>query len=160
MRIRELTLQEALALLPYTTGLSATISIALVAFKAWRQPAFPYVGTVIGIAAGALLVAVVVALLVRLRPLASPRWLNAGGATSWALGLQLGVLLLTVPVFALVKGVAADDVQWTWTYLNKRWLVALYSLMFGTVGVFPVLCEWWRASPVTPRRVPLFLARA
>ena len=153
MRIRQLTLRDALALFPYTAGVAALSSMALVTIKASRSPAFPYTGTVDGLAAITLLAAGALGLWMRGRAVALPRWMNARGAIAWALGLQLGVLLLAVPVFALVKGVAADDLHWNWPYLNKRWLVALYSLAIASVVVFPVAFEWWRGS-ADAARVP------
>ena len=150
MRIRQLTLHDALALLPYTTGTAAVISVALVTAKLWRDPTFAYAGTVDRLAAGGLLLAVALRLLLRTRRRAVPDGVSARGATSWALGLQLGILLLTVPVLVLVTHVAADDLRWTWPYLNKRWLVALYSLALGTFVVFPVAFDWWRSAPGTP----------
>jgi hypothetical protein len=146
MRIRQLGLHGALTLLPYTTGLSAVVSVGLVAVKAWRQPAFAHAGIVVGLAAGAMLVALAIGLWLRHRTIDTPAWLNARGAASWALGLQLGVVLLTVPVFVLVTHVAADDLQWSWPFLNKRWLVALYSLGVGTLVLLPVAAEWWRSD--------------
>lgn len=142
MRLRHLSLRDALGLLPYTTGIAAGVSVALVAVKAWRQPGFPHAGAVTGLAAGAAIIALAIGLRLRRRTLDRPPWMNARGAASWALGLQLGVLLLTIPVAALVKNVAADDLRWTWPFLNKRWLMALYSLAIGAVVVFPVAFEW------------------
>ena len=101
--------------MPYTIDVAAIVSVALVSVKVWRQPGFPHARTVADLALGAALVALTIGLLLRTRTLHKPAWLNARGATSWALGLQLGVLLLAVPVLALVKNVAADDVRWTWT---------------------------------------------
>ena len=147
MRSRNLTLQNALVLLPYTTGLAAVVSVALVTVKAWRQPGFPHAGTVTYMAVGAMLAALAIGLRFRARAVRIPVWMSARGAASWAFGLQAGVVLLTIPVLALVKNVAADDLQWTWPFLNKRWLVALYSVAVGTVVVLPVACEWWRAAP-------------
>jgi hypothetical protein len=154
MRTRQLTLHDALALLPYTTGTAAVISAALVTAKAWLDPTFAYAGTVDRLAAGGLLLAVALRLLLRTRRRAVPDWLSARGATSWALGLQFGILLLTVPVLVLVTHVAADDLHWTWSYLNKRWLVALYSLAIATFVVFPVAADWWRSAPGEPARDP------
>lgn len=146
MQIRQPTLRDALVLLPYTIGVAAVVSVALVTVKTWRQPGFAHAGTVNAIAAASLIVAVAIGLRLWRHPIETPSWMHAGGAASWALALQLGVLLLTVPVFALVKNVAADELRWSWPFLNKRWLVTLYSLAIGTFVVFPVAIEWWRAS--------------
>ena len=146
MHIRDLTLHDALRLLPYTTGGAASVSVALVSVKAWRQPGFPYAGTVTALAVAAALVALAIGLRLRRRPFRNPAWVNVRGAASWALGLQIGIVLLTIPALALVKNVAADDLRWSWPYLNKRWLVALYSLAVGTFVVCPVAVDWWRSA--------------
>ena len=153
VQIRHLTLRDVLVLLPFTTGAAAVVSVALVTVKAWRQPSFAYADVVRVIAAVAVLVAIAISVGLRGRARNPPPWLNRFGATSWLLGLQLGILCLAVPVFALVKNVAADNLEWSWTYLNKRWLVALYAVLIATVVVFPVACAWWRAAPqAVPRR--------
>lgn len=145
MPIRQLNLREALALVPYTAGAAALISAGLVTIKAARSPSFPYAGVVDGLAAATLVAAAALNWWMRRRPMTAPSWMDERGAIAWTLGLQLGVLLLVVPVFALVTHVDADDLHWNWPYLNKRWLVALYSLAIGTFVVFPVAFQWWRA---------------
>ena len=145
MRIRQLNLRDAVALAPYTAGAAALTSAALVTIKAARDPSFPYAGIVDGLAAATLVGAAAFSWRARKRPVTAPPWMDESGAIAWLLGLQLGVLLLVVPVFALVTRIEADDLHWNWPYLNKRWLVALYSLAIATVVVFPVVFRWWRA---------------
>ena len=142
-RIRRLTPTNALGLLPYTTGLAASVCVALVTAKTWRQPSFPYARTVTALATGALIIALLLHASLRTRAARIPEWIDAEGATSWLLGLQLGVLLLTIPVLTLVTNIAADQEQWTWPFLNKRWLVALYFLAVATFLVFPIAFQWW-----------------
>jgi hypothetical protein len=146
MRIRQLTLHDALALLPYSMGTASLIAVALVTTAAWRQAAFPYAGTVDTLAAGVLLVGVSAGLLLRRRTVVAPPWLGARGAIAWALGLQCGLLLLAVPVLALVTHVEADDLHWTWTYLNKRWLAALYSVAVTTFVLLPLAFDRLRSG--------------
>ena len=133
--------------MPYTTGLAASVSVALVAAKAWRQPSFSsHASTVAVLSAGLFMAVVVLHLYLRRRIDRIPTWLDPDGATSWVLGLLVGVLLLTVPVLVLVTSVAADREQWTWPFLNKRWLVALYFVGVATIVAFPVAFEWWLSS--------------
>jgi hypothetical protein len=154
MRIRQLMLHDALALLPFSLGTAALISAAMVTAKSLIDPAFSSGAVVNELAAGALGVAIAVWWLLRTRPVSVPAWMNARGATAWILALQLGILLLPVPVFALVKHVAADDLRWSWPYLNKRWLVTLFALTIGTFVVFPVAFDWLRSGSGTPADVP------
>jgi hypothetical protein len=133
--------------LPYTTGLAAGVSVALVAAKAWRQPSFfSHAFTVAVLSAGLFMAVVVLHLYLRRRRGRIPPWLDPDGATSWVLALQVGVLLLTVPVVVLVTSVAADREQWTWPFLNKRWLVALYFVGVATIVAFPVAFQSWFSS--------------
>ena len=139
-----MTLSDAIGLLPFTTAAAAAVSVALVALKVSRHPEFPYATPVIALAIAALVVLVPVGLL-RRRARRPPPWLNPRGAASWLLALQLGLLLSTVSVVLLVTHVAADDRIWSWPYLNKRWLIALYMIGIGTFTLLPAAVEWWRA---------------
>jgi hypothetical protein len=56
------------------------------------------------------------------------------------------VLLLTIPIVVAATSVAADREQWTWPFLNKRWLVALYFVCVATIVVLPVGFGWWFSS--------------
>ena len=142
-----MTPKRALGLLPYTTGLAAGVSIALVGAKAWRQPSFfPQASTVAVLSAGLFLAAVVLHLCLRRRSDRTPPWLDPDGATSWVFAIQVGVVLLAVPVLVLVTSVAADREHWTWPFLNKRWLVALYFVGVATIIAFPVAFQWWYSS--------------
>src|SRR3954463_4104654 len=120
MRIRPLTLQDALALLPYTTVAASAMAVTAVGLKLRTDPAFRHAGIVLTVAGVATALAVAAGTWARTRRIAAPPWLNARGATSWVLALHLGILLLMVPVFALVTPVAADDVRGTWGDLNKQ----------------------------------------
>ena len=138
LHARELP-HEAIGLLPYTTGLAAVISIALVSVKLWRQQAYPYFSPVVGIALGVFVAASVVALVWGRRQIALPRWMDARGLTAWVLGLQCGVLLLVVPMILLTKSVKADDISdWTFGFLNKRWLIGLYQMAIVTFLLCPL----------------------
>jgi hypothetical protein len=135
---------EAIALLPYTTGVAALLSSLLVAIKLWRQPGYPYFTIVIALATVTWIGAFVLALWFGRRSLALPRWMDANGVTSWIVGVQIGVLLLVVPVLVLTKSVAADDIPgWSLEFVNKRWLITLYNLGIATFLVFPVAVDRW-----------------
>jgi hypothetical protein len=139
---------EAIGLLPYTTGLAAALSIALVSIKLWRQQSYPSFTPVVGIALGVFVVASIVALSCGRRQIALPRWMDASGLTAWMLGLQCGVLLLVVPVILLTKSVAADDVaDWTFGILNKRWLIGLYQVAIVTFLLCPIAIYRWHSGP-------------
>ena len=81
--------------------------------------------------------------------------MDAHGPTAWVLGLQIGVLLLIVPMSLLTKSVAADDMLgWTFGFLNKRWLIGLYqtaivALLLCPIAVLPMA----RAAIAAPRSV-------
>jgi hypothetical protein len=145
-RIRRLTLDEAIGFLPFTTGVAASLSIGLVTYKLRRQPDFPYFIVVLGWAIPVVVLALVLAIRFGRRPPVLPTWISTEGSTSWMIALQLGVLLLVIPVLLLTKAVAADHMAWlNYPFLNKRWLIALYNLAIATFLVFPVAFERWRS---------------
>src|SRR2546426_4246323 len=80
-RLRRLAPHEAAALLPYTTGASAAVSIALVLIKVWRLPSFPYAATVVTVAVSAWFVALLLGVLFGRRPINLPSRVDAGGVT-------------------------------------------------------------------------------
>src|SRR2546428_10551548 len=49
-RMRQLSPHEAIGFLPYTTGVAGLLSVGLVSIKLWREPAYPYLTTVVGLA--------------------------------------------------------------------------------------------------------------
>src|SRR2546425_270114 len=148
-RIRGLTLNEAARLLPYATGLSAGLSIGLVSYKIWRTPHFAHFAMVATWALAAVVVSLMLGALLRRLATSWPGWVSRDGVTSWVIALELGVLLLVVPVLLLVKSVPEEDMTgWLWPLVNKRWLLALYNLAIATFLVFPVAIARWRSQPV------------
>jgi hypothetical protein len=117
--------------------------VALVTVKTWRQPSFSHSPAVIGSSVVLLVAVIVLYVVLRPRIAQMPEWLDREGARAWLLGLQFGILLLTIPVLILVTSVAADREQWTWPFVNKRWLVALYFVAVATVVVWPVAFRAW-----------------
>jgi hypothetical protein len=138
----ELTFDRAARLLPYITGLSAGVSIALVEYKVWRTPHFAYVSPVVAIAASAFVLSIALrALLLCSRA----GWIGIESAASWLAALEIGVLLLPIAVVLLARGTAEDEITgWMFPVVNKRWLIALYNLSIGTFLVLPVAIERWR----------------
>jgi hypothetical protein len=156
-RVRQLSLREAVGLLPYTTGAAAVTSIALVGLKVARLPEFPYFNLVVLLAGAAVIAGLGLALGFGRRPIPLPGWLEADAVKSWVLGLQIGVLLLVVPVLLLIKAVPEDDIPaWTWNfgYINKRWLIGLYNVAIVTFMVCPVAVERWRLRRLDSRAIP------
>jgi hypothetical protein len=148
MNRREAVLTAA-GLLPYTTGLTAIVSVGLVSVKVWRQPSFPFFAAVLGWAIAAVVVAVLVTWV---RPAAS---IGASAAVSWIVALQLGVLLLVIPLLLLTVSMPEDNIPgWLFPVLNKRWLIALYDLAIVTFLVFPVAVERWRTEEHAPKAEP------
>ena len=97
-----------------------------------------------------------------------PSRVDGKGFVSFVVAVELGLVLLVVPAFLLVWRTGYDDVAgWTYPFLNKRWVAALYGLLLATAFVFPPMVrrllgeDGGAASrpsrvasetPVTPRR--------
>jgi hypothetical protein len=145
---RRVTLHEAARLLPYVTGLSGVLSIGLVSFKIWRTPHFPFFAAVAMWALAAFVGSLIVGAGLRRLATSCPDWAR-DGVTSWVVALELGILLLVVPVLLLAKGVPEDEMTgWTWPLINKRWLLALYNLCIATFLLFPIAIARWHSNPV------------
>src|SRR5262249_9594957 len=67
--------------------------------------------------------------------------------------LQLGCVLLVIPLWQLIWRTSYDEPQW-WSYpfLNKRWLVALYGDAIATCFFFPSLFRRLASTDVAPQR--------
>src|SRR2546425_5624292 len=114
-RIRGLTLNEAARLLPYATGLSAGLSIGLVSYKIWRTPHFAHFAAVSMWALAAFAVSLILGAWIRRRAAPWSGRVSSDGMTSWIIALELGVLVLGVPVLLLVKSVPEEDMTgWLW----------------------------------------------
>ena len=154
-RLRAITARELFALLPHTAVVSASTSIALVLAKQHLSPSFPYAAAVVRISLGA----VVAALIVRViggraaRSLMEPGSDRMAALEPWVVALHVGLLLLIVPVVLLTKSVPEDDMlDWTFSFLNKRWLIGLYAVAVATVLVVPLAVARWLIPPsVQPR---------
>lgn len=63
---------------------------------------------------------------------------SAAGFAAFALTLNAAALLLLIPVVVLVTKNAADTIPgWTYPFVNKRWLIALYGTALITTLVLP-----------------------
>ena len=142
-RLRSITPEEALALVPkalIATGLMAPALIWIVARLTYppTQPYSPYFAKVclwsaLAVTVGGLLTAG------RIPRAVSTRYVDASGITAFALAVSTGILLLIVPVFLLTWRTSYDDLTgWTYPFLNKRWLGALYAIAIGTFILLPV----------------------
>jgi hypothetical protein len=82
--------------------------------------------------------------------------ISVGPAVSWVLALNLGIMLLIVPMLLLTVSVETDNVGgWLFPVLNKRWLAGLYNLAVVTVALFPVAIERWRSLPEAAAPAPV-----
>jgi hypothetical protein len=141
-RIRALTLDDAVRLLPLAGGAAAAGSIALVAYKVWRTPHFAYFSIVASWAVATVVASLIMSIVLRRLAASWPDWMSRDGAASWVLAIEVGVVLLVVPVFLLVKSIPEEDMTgWMWPLLNKRWLIALYNLSIATFLLFPVAIQ-------------------
>jgi hypothetical protein len=132
-KIRELRLDEAARWLPPVTVFAAVASIGIVTLKIWRTPHFEHVRIVVTLALAAVAVSVMLRTLFLWLTSSQRAWVGAPGAASWVLALEVGILLLMIPVFLLAKGTPEDELTgWTWPLVNKRWLLALYNLSIAT----------------------------
>jgi hypothetical protein len=157
------TFPAAVTLLRYTTGLTAIFSVGLVSVKISRQPSFPHFASVLGWSIAAVVLALLGRWVLRRVDRSVPA-VGTGAAVSWIVAVQLGVILLVIPMLLLTVSTAEGNIPgWLFTFLNKRWLIALYDLAIVTFVVLPVAVERWRTGPraaanpesaerVTPRR--------
>ena len=129
--------------LPVTTGLVASVVVALVVGVPRATSVFPTNRDVAAGSGVAFGLALIVAAALGRRNLRLP-----AAAMSWGLALHLGVLLCLIPGCLLVMPVPAErHTGWLLPVTNKRWLIALYNLAVLTVLVFPVAFERWRRKP-------------
>lgn len=155
-RVRGINLQQSVRLLPYTTGLSAALVIAIAVTKRLRQPTFAHVDTCVSLAAALFAAGLVLGLWGRRRLSRTAAGVSVGPAVSWVLALNLGVLLLIIPMLLLTVSVETDNVGgWLFPVLNKRWLAGLYNLAIATVALFPVAIERWRSLPEAAAPAPV-----
>lgn len=68
-----------------------------------------------------------------------PASMSPGGFAAMVLAIEAGLLLLLVPVWVLIRPSPFDAIPgWTYPYLNKRWLIALYGVTVVTFLFLPV----------------------
>jgi len=147
-RLKTLTFEDAARLLPAATASAAALSIGLVASKSWRTPHFPYSFVVAQWALSAFVASLTLRMVLDRLARSRPTWINKEAITPWLIALELGVVLLIVPVFLLVKSVAEEDMTgWNFPIVNKRWLLALYNLAIATVVILPAAIARWRSEP-------------
>jgi hypothetical protein len=84
------------------------------------------------------------------------------GLLGWGMALNIGALLLFVPVYAAVWESDWDTITgWrTYPYFNKRWLAALYGIAIAVFLVLPVaITRWLTATPPSSVPLPVTLRR-
>lgn len=135
-RLRPLSLDAAVGLLPLSVALLSVLVLLLLFVQRTVQEASPFSSSLGRWA----MMALITSLALYRRSSAEPT--KAGttesGLKSYALALNVGVVLLIVPVFLAVWHTHYDDpMSWTYPFLNKRWLVALYLWLLGTSLLLP-----------------------
>jgi hypothetical protein len=71
------------------------------------------------------------------------------GATACAMSVAVGIALLVVPAFLLVWRIGADELTgWTYPFLNKRWLGALYWITLGALVLLPPVLRRLHVTPL------------
>ena len=70
--------------------------------------------------------------------------MSPAGFAAIVLAVEAGLLLLLVPVWMLIRHSPTDDIPgWTYPYVNKRWLIALYGVGVVTFLFLPVAFRWF-----------------
>ena len=65
--------------------------------------------------------------------------MSPAGFAAIVFAIEAGLLLLLVPVWMLIRHSPTDDIPgWTYPYVNKRWLIALYGVGVVTFLLLPV----------------------
>jgi len=155
-RLCGINLRQSVGLLPYTTGLTAALVIAIAWIKRLRQPTFAYADTCISLATALFVAGLILGLWGRRRLARTAAGISVGPAVSWVLALNLGIMWLIVPMLLLTVSVETDIVGgWLFPVLNKRWLAGLYNLAVATVALFPVAIERWRSLPEAAAPAPV-----
>ena len=71
------------------------------------------------------------------------------GLTAFVLSIAAGITLLLVPAFLLVWRFEADDIEgWTYPFLNKRWLGAMYAISLGSLVLLPPVLRRLHVVPL------------
>jgi hypothetical protein len=155
-RVRGINLQQAVGLLPYTTGVTAALMAGLAWTKRLRQPTFAYADQCIALAVELFVAGLLVGMWGRRRLARTPAGVSVGPAVSWVLALHLGILLLIAPLLLLTISMETDNIGgWLFPVLNKRWLAGLYNLAVATIVLFPVAIERWRSMAGAEAHAPV-----
>ena len=143
--MRSISVAETLGLTPLVVAPTALLMLLITRLHGVAPKRFldlPGLSTALAWALAIALVTTLVLVLPEVRLwLASARVsqrFSARGIKSYALALQLGVVLLIVPAFVFVWRLPYDDMEWFgYGFLNKRWLFTLYWLAVVTFLIFP-----------------------
>jgi hypothetical protein len=137
-RIASMTLRDAARPLPYAT-IAAALAVIIVRQPLGIEPQLPHAPVFWAATAAAVIVAVAVRMVLRRRAASGRESASVDGAASWLLALQLGLFLLLVSVIAATRTLPEDGMSgWIFGFVNKRWLVASYSVTILTILVLPV----------------------
>ena len=133
-------------------GVVSPLLIAGIATLTYTNTQFysPYFSSVFS---WSILVALTGAVLLRAtRAADSIQWrsgISQPGAAVFALSVAVGIALLVVPAFLFVWRIGADELTgWTYPFLNKRWLGALYWLTLGALVLLPPVLRRLHVTPL------------
>ena len=143
--MRSISVAETLGLTPLAVASTALLMLLITRPDGVEPKLFLDLARLSTASAWALALALVTTLVLALPKVR--RWLasvrvserfSADGIKSYALALQLGMVLLVVPAFVFVWKMPSDDMEWFgYGFLNKRWLFTLYWLAVATFLIFP-----------------------
>jgi hypothetical protein len=145
---------DAVRVLPYAIVLASMLAAGIAVLQRLTQPHSPNGVTVVWCAGAGILVALVLAAaLGHGVTFLQARGTGSTDVTAYVLALALGILLTPAAAFFAVWHNRYDDFSgWTYPFLNKRWLVALYGIGVATFLVFPSAVErWLRPTEATAR---------
>jgi hypothetical protein len=152
-RGRAMTTVEAMRLVPCTIAAASIASLGIAAVQRVVQPHSEFGRPIVTWTAVALAVALALFVAGKVIGPTLPRVAEDRTVTAYVLALQAGILLVPVAAFAAVwKNEYDTFTGWTYPYLNKRWLVALYGIGVATFLLFPPAIDRWlsgRDSSVT-----------
>ena len=131
---------EILSMFPYCCAALSLAAILIIRIQDYFQPTSEYSYRLLLVAIPTLLASTLVAPLCRRHKfsLKLPEIIDSTVLKACILGAEISSLVLIVPIFLLVWRTSYDDITgWTYPFLNKRWLAALYYLGIATFLVFP-----------------------
>jgi hypothetical protein len=135
---------EAVRLLPHTIAVSSGAALVITILQRGLQPPSPSGELVLSWAGLTLIGALAFLTRNRARPNIELRASSRRGFTAYLLSLELGILLMGIPVYLAVWRTKYEDLTgWTYPIVNKRWLVALYGLAIATLLILPAAVDRW-----------------